>query len=243
MVCQIGSRAETIPIYFAAAMHQSQRMEFQAKQIERASIERVRFQLRNRRLRHSGIENIMERPSNGRQRFLGSENGNGRLLAEVEGTHIVEPHDMVGMLVRKQDRVQPIDLGAQRLRAEVRGSVDQDVPAAVADQDGWAQAVVARVVRGADVTMAADGGHTHARSRSQYCDTQPIAVKRHYLGFLLSSTAWIYRNRSSVREFSSRRCSSSVRLPRVFSRRTFIMSMLWRAKSKSGCGFSFSSPK
>src|ERR1700686_4771168 len=185
----------------------------------------------------------MERSPDRRQRFFRSKNGDRRLLPEIEGTHVVEPHDMVGVLVREQDRVQAIDLGSQGLRAEVRRGVDQDVPAAVADQDRRPQAVIARIVGAADLAVAADRGHTHAGAGPQNCDAQPIAVKRHYLVFLLSSTAWMNRNRSSVREFSSRRCSSSVRLSRVFSRRSFIMSILWRARSKSGFGFSLSSPK
>src|SRR5258706_8899916 len=61
--------------------------------------------------------------------------------------------------------------------------------------------------------------------------------------FLLSSTAWMYRNRSSVREFSSSRCSSIDRLPLVLSSNTFIISILCLARSRSGSGFSASSPK
>src|ERR1039458_8285942 len=58
----------------------------------------------------------------------------------------------------------------------------------------------------------------------------------------MSSDTWTNRNRNSVREFSSSRCSSMVRLPLVFSSSTDMRSMLWRASGRLGSGFS-SSPK
>ena len=88
---------------------------------------------------------------------------------------------MVGVLVREQDGVEPVDLGAQRLRTEVRRGVDQDVPSAVADQDGWPQAVVARIVGAADIAVASDGRHTHTGAGAEHCNAQRVAGKRHLL--------------------------------------------------------------
>ena len=53
------------------------------------------------------------------------------------------------------------------------------------------------------------------------------------------SMACTKRNRSSVSAFSTRRCSSSVTLPRVFSCSMASRSMLWRAMRKSGCWMVF----
>src|SRR5208283_3781344 len=55
-----------------------------------------------------------------------------------------------------------------------------------------------------------------------------------------SSETCTKRKRSSVREFSSSRCSSRLRLPLVFSVSTPSMSMAWRARSRSGFRFSSS---
>jgi len=52
-----------------------------------------------------------------------------------------------------------------------------------------------------------------------------------------SSETWTKRNRSSVTEFSRSRCSSRVRLPLVFSSRTAMRSMVWRARRRSGRRF------
>ena len=45
----------------------------------------------------------------------------------VEGAHIVEPEDVIGVPVRVNDRIQPLDAGPQHLRAEIGRGVDDDV--------------------------------------------------------------------------------------------------------------------
>ena len=116
--------------------------------------------------------------------------GIGPFCRKLNGPHVVETHDVVGVLVGEQDGVEPVDLGAQGLRAEIRRGVDQDVAPAVADQDGGPQAVVARIVRAAHIAMAADSRHTHTGAGAEHCDAQRVAQNGIYF-FLLSSTAWI----------------------------------------------------
>ena len=103
-------------------------------------------------------------------------------LTEVEGAHIVEPHDVVGVLMREHDGVQPGDGGAQGLRAKIGGDVDQHMVLAVREQNRRAQALIARIGRGANVAMAADGGHARTSAGAEHGD---LETARHSGGLLL----------------------------------------------------------
>ncbi len=71
--------------------------------------------------------------------------------------HIVEPHQMVGVRVRVDDRVDAPHVVAQRLRPEVRRRVHEHAEAVVeVDDDRRARSRVARIVRPADLAIAAD---------------------------------------------------------------------------------------
>ena len=72
--------------------------------------------------------------------------------AQKERAQIVHAVGMVGMFVGVEDAVEPIDLGIEKLLAQIRRSVDQDArdPAVVAaplDKERRASAAVLRIVR------------------------------------------------------------------------------------------------
>ena len=74
--------------------------------------------------------------------------------------------------MREEDAVAAGEAGPQHLLAEVRGGVDQDdplVPAGVgpAQRGAGSQAVVAGIIGGTGLTVAADGGDAGGSSRAQ----------------------------------------------------------------------------
>ena len=167
------------------------------------------------------------------------------LLPEIERPHIVQAHDVVGVRVGEDHGVQAVDAGAQSLRAEIGRGVDQHVAALVAHQDGGPQPVVARIGGSADGAMAADGGHAHAGARTQHGD---FDGGRRHSGFLGRRFGHFVRDLDETEPqlgkgilqqpllFERRDCPWSFRAARP------CRSMLWRARRRSGSGFS-SSPK
>ena len=79
----------------------------------------------------SSVENVLEHALQRAQGLGRCKNRDACLLPEVERPHVVEPHDVIGVRVREQHRVQPVEVRAQRLRAEIRRRVDHHVVAAV----------------------------------------------------------------------------------------------------------------
>ena len=136
------------------------------------AIDAVRGRAAARWIPLAAIEDVAEAALDGGHGVGRGVDGNLALLAEVEGTHVVEAHDVVGMRVSEDHRVEAVDTGAQRLRAEIGRGVDQDVVAVVADQNRRPQAIVARIGGGADVAMAADGGHADTGARAEHRDLQ-----------------------------------------------------------------------
>src|SRR5579864_8669355 len=135
------------------------------------------------------------------------------------------------MRMSEQNRINTLDVRAKRLSAKIGRGVDQHHPVVIADQDRGAQAIIARVRRPAYFAAATHRGHAGACTRPEYRDmNRPLAHQEaasespgsglSALGAALVSRAfsliWTKRKRSSVREFSIRRCSSRDRLLRVF---------------------------
>src|SRR3712207_8772188 len=50
----------------------------------------------------------------------------GRAEGAVQGAHLVKPHDVVGMRVGQQHRVDPADAAGEELGAQIRPGIDQD---------------------------------------------------------------------------------------------------------------------
>ena len=73
-------------------------------------------------------ESIREHPQQRVHRRLRGVNRDAISPAVVEGAYVVEAHDVVRVVVRVEDRVQPAQIGAQRLLSEVGARVDDHVP-------------------------------------------------------------------------------------------------------------------
>ena len=152
------------------AMQEGDGRELDAEQIDGGAVQHVGFQLRHGGLLFLTVEHVAERAMNGGHRSLRRVDGDGRALVEVERPYVIQAHDVVGMLVREQDRVEALEARSQRLRAEVRGGVDQHVMAAVAHQDGGAQALIARIGGCTHIAMAADSWHTRTGAGAEHGD-------------------------------------------------------------------------
>ena len=73
---------------------------------------------------------------------IARSSGIGRLLQHVEAAHFVQAHDVIGVAVREEDRVDPADAVGQRLRAEVGSGIDEHAgPVVGIDVDRGAQPV------------------------------------------------------------------------------------------------------
>jgi hypothetical protein len=71
------------------------------------------------------VEDVRERAPQLLQRAGIAITGNRGLLQRIEAAHVVEPHYVVGVAVREQDRIHAIEVVREGLGAEVRGRVDE----------------------------------------------------------------------------------------------------------------------
>ncbi len=89
------------------------------------------------------------------------------LAQRVEAPHIVQPHDMVGVRMRENDRVDHVDAMGDALETQLRRRIDEDPGIVVGDDDGWPHSLVTRIGAGADRTMAADHGDAGAGAAAE----------------------------------------------------------------------------
>jgi hypothetical protein len=85
-------------------------------------------------------------------------------LLQIVGANVVETQNVIGVAVRVKNGVEPIQLFAHGLKAEVRRGVDDDIVTVECEKDGWPGALVARVGGFADSTMASERGDAHGRA-------------------------------------------------------------------------------
>ena len=147
-------------------MHQGDGDDAESEEIEGLLGDGVEIDARGGRLRGLGIEGVAENAADDVEGLDGSVGGDRHFLVIVEGAHVVEAQDVVGVGVRVEDGVDAGDVGAQGLGAEVGRGVDQHIFAGVLHQHGRAEAVVARICGGAGGAGAADGGDSRAGARA-----------------------------------------------------------------------------
>src|ERR1700682_2644308 len=136
MVGEIGRVAEAEAVYHAGAVREPEGQEFESKQIEGRGFEDIHFEVRPGRFGFALVKDVAERPADIGDGFGRTVDGDDAALPEVEGAYVVESHDVIGVRVRAEDGVNALDAGAQGLIAEIGRGVDEDVAAAVADEDG-----------------------------------------------------------------------------------------------------------
>ena len=123
---------------------------------------------------HGRVEGVVERLADAGFDLVVAEDR--QIAAEIlrEDPQIVEPEQMVGVLVRVDHRVDAADALAEQLHAQLGRRVDQQIALGQADDDAAARAAVARVGAGADRAVAADDRHAVRRARAQ---EQPLAAE------------------------------------------------------------------
>ena len=170
MVRQVGRAAEAKAVDHLAAVQDGHGLKLHAEEIEGGTVHDAGFQLGDVRFFPAAVEDVLEAALDGGHGFGRGEDGDLSLLPVVEGAHVVEAHQMVGVGVREEHRIQVSDARAQRLRAEIGRGIDQYVAARVAQEDRGPEAVIPRIGGSADVAMTADGGNADARPRAQHRD-------------------------------------------------------------------------
>ncbi len=83
----------------------------------------------------AAVEDVLEDALDGGHGLRRGVDRNGALLPEIERAHVVQAHDVVGVGVGEEHRIQMVDARAQRLSAEIRRGVDEHVAPLVAHQD------------------------------------------------------------------------------------------------------------
>jgi hypothetical protein len=155
-------------------MHKPDGRKREAEDIDGRFIENVRDQTGPGRFRFVIIEDVLEAAAYIVNGFRRSVNGNYATLFEIKGADIIEAHDVIGMRVSEEDRIDAVYLGAQCLLAEIRGRIDEDTAVLKLDIDGWPQSFIAGIIGAADRAMTPDGGNAYAGARTEHRDTERI---------------------------------------------------------------------
>src|SRR5262249_26343318 len=94
-----------------------------------------------------------------------------------KGAHVIEPKEMIHVVVREENGMNQVDLRPQELQAQFRGRVDEQIPLGQADEGGAAIAVIAWVGGMANRTVAAE--HRNARRRSRAEKSKRAGTNHH----------------------------------------------------------------
>ena len=99
------------------------------------------------------------------------------LLNRAEATAVIQAHDMVGVGVSDDDRVEPVDLFAKALESEFRCGVDHEFNLVSLDVDRRAHAMIFRIGEELRRVFASDDGHANRSAGAE-----DGHVKRHKIG-------------------------------------------------------------
>ncbi len=112
-----------------------------------------------RPLLRPGPERITEHPPDRLLGLLLAINRHRPADPSRKQPRVVEPEQVVGMVMRECDRVHLPDPLAQQLHPHLRRRVDQQVAARKRKQDARPGALISRIARSADRALAADHGN------------------------------------------------------------------------------------
>jgi hypothetical protein len=85
---------------------------------------------------------------------------------------------VIGVAVREEDRIDAIDLVRERLRAQIRARVDEQPKVIVGlDENRRTHSPVARIVRLARGTVAADHRHAARGASAEESDLQGSMIR------------------------------------------------------------------
>ena len=123
----------------------------------------MKFQLRNRSgMRRFAIhERIVERLANPLFNNLFAVQRHRLSEIELQDADVVQPKQMVRVLMRVDDGVDYADLLPQQLQTQIGRSIDQQIPLGKPENGRAPRALIARMFAAADRAAAANGGNTH----------------------------------------------------------------------------------
>src|SRR5256885_11941068 len=122
---EIGGGAEAVAIDFRLAMLEAHRVKTRAEKLQSA-VDLAQLHLGQSGVIRVGIKYVTKNRLDVPQcRFVGVERKFFR-AAETQGTNIVEPHDVVGVRVGINDRIEAPHTGAQCLLAKIGSCINQD---------------------------------------------------------------------------------------------------------------------
>ena len=147
------------------------RHEFHAKHFER-SVNRVQTNRRQQIAGRRPVENVGKLPLQRGQRFRRTVHRDLALLPHVEGAYIVQSQNVVGVPVRVDHRVEPVDVRAHGLVTEIRRRVDHHVAPAVRKQNRRTHSLVQRIGRFAHHAVAPERRHPHRGAGTKHCQLQ-----------------------------------------------------------------------
>ena len=141
-------------------MHQPHRLKARTKELQGA-VDLAQLHLRQRGVIGVGIKDVTKNRLDVCQRGFVSVERKFFRAAKTQGPDIVESHDVVGVRVGVDDRVEAAHAGAQRLLAEIGRGVDEHHAPAIFHQNGRTGAAIVRIGRSTNFAGAAQCGHAH----------------------------------------------------------------------------------
>ncbi len=150
------------------------------------------------------LEDIAEAPHQAVHRVIPAIAPHWRSAGVIELAQIVDAVAMVGMVVRPDNRVNPVDMRRQQLVSHIGRCVDQDPRRLGLDDDRCAAACVARFGRIAIAPVAADPRDTRRRSAAKddslHAGGFALANRRKKLALVASARASGSISRKSARK-------------------------------------------
>src|SRR5690606_23196400 len=133
------------------------------------SLDHFEYQIRHARIR-SILEDVPEHPAKNLGRVGPGIARNRPAVSEKEGTKIVQPHDVIEMMVRKQHRIHMPKSFPEGLGTKIGTRVDDDVDAVVFDEARAPRSPVTQVGGRTYAAAAADDRNSRGRTRSEERD-------------------------------------------------------------------------
>ena len=118
---QIRRASEAKAQHLEVAVQQWDRHKLHAHQLER-TIDFVQGHARYGAEGRPAVKHVRERAPDDLERFFRAVHRHRRVLANIERPNVVEAQNVIGVTVRKQDRVQPIEVRRAAPAAENPGS-------------------------------------------------------------------------------------------------------------------------
>ena len=165
-VSEIGGAAKAKAEDFEVAVLERDGHKLDAHQFERG-VHDMQINAGDAALRGCAVKNVGKGAAQYAEGFFRAVDRERRFLADVERANVVEPEDVVGVVVGEEDGVEAIEADAEGLLAKVGRGVDDDVLAVARKEEGGAEAVIVRILRGADTAVAGERGDAHGSAGAE----------------------------------------------------------------------------